>query len=333
MLLYTQAVELLNFVMQSHRTVLKIAFGVILMIDMLGLVACSSGPTPPPGNTMSLQGLREMGVPMKKDNSKETNKKKLRYQALQDTALSLGAQSGLAWESKNIDEHLQAQTATLDKIYKFNALVLDHNVLPPVLVEGRNILNLADPNTIRIADRRYKILRQARFVTAAPDWHQYLWMDYVKPDRPSKTLLPEDAYEQQIWDYYVTVGWSEGVKQAGTIFSNNVARLKEDFDGMILYRKLLAQNMVSPPYVAQTDLGVTGDEAEINIDDQVLRIAALPQLNPDSSDWNAVVSESKEEVRKYNKMEKLAADHPIIPSIEQSSEGWQPVISNMSNNE
>ncbi len=32
---------------------------------------------------------------------------------------------------------------------------------------------------------------------------------------------------------------------------------------MILYRKLLAMNMVSPPYVSHTDLGVTGDASEI----------------------------------------------------------------------
>ncbi len=306
------------------------------------VVGCSSPkPAPPPGNTETLQGLQEMGEPVPLDASKENeaSKKKIRHQALQEIALSLGAQSGLSWQAKNIDKQLQGQTAILDKIYNFNALILDHNILPPVLIEGRNILNLADSNTIRVADRRYKILHQARFVTTAPDWHQYLWMDYMKPDRPMRTLLPQDAYEQQIWDYYILIGWYEGIKQANNIFATNVAQLKEDFNGMILYRKLLAQNMVSPPYVAQTDLGVTGDQSEINIDDQVLRIAALPQLNPDSSAWRAIVAESQEEVAKYNKMGKLAAQHAIIPESTLSpterpaQSSWQPVISNMSNNE
>ncbi len=305
------------------------------------VVSCSSTqPTMPKGNTESLQGLEEMGEPVPLDSKKEdeANKKKIRYQALQEISLSLGAQSGLAWQAKNIDKQLQGQTATLNKIYNFNALILDNNILPPVLIEGRNILNLADQNTIRIADRRYKILHQARFVTTAPDWHQYLWMDYTKPEKPARTLLPQNLHEQQIWDYYVLIGWYEGIKQADNIFSNNVARLKEDFNGMILYRKLLAQNMVSPPYVAKTDLGVTGDQSEINIDDQVLRIAALPQLNPNSANWRAVVAESKEELKRYNKMEKLAASHSILPesassSSKQPKEGWQPVISNMSDNE
>ncbi len=289
------------------------------------------------GDTTSLQGLQNMGAPVKRDLSKGQENKKMRYQAIQDTALGIGAQSGLAWESKNIDEQLMRQVSTLDKIYAFNLLILDHNVLPPVLLEGRNVFNLADQNTIRIADRRYKIAKQARFVTTAPNWRQYLWMDYMKPSKPNDSLLPESEYEEKLWDYYVSIGWYEGMQQAGIIFSNNVARLKEDFSGMILYRKLLAQNMVSPPYVAQTDLGVTGDQGEINIDDQVLRITALPQLNPDSNDWNPVIAESnKEEIQRYNKMEKLVEGNSIAvpnPTTQKPPNGWQPVISNMSNHE
>lgn len=310
--------------------------GLLIMLIFGWLLAsCSATPTNTEyGDTDTLDNLIAMGTPVKKDNSKEVDKKKLRYQALQESSLSIGAQSGLAWESKNIDYQLQRQEKTLDKIYNFNALILDHHVLPPVLLEGRNLFNMADSNTIRVADRRYKIHQQARFVTTAPNWRQYLWMDYLKPDRPSNSFLPEDRYEQRIWDYYVAIGWDEGVRQAGTIFSNNVARLKEDFNGMILYRKLLAQNMVSPPYVAQTDLGITGDNVEINIDDQVLRITALPQLDPDSSHWNAIIAKNREELIQYDKMEKLAAEHAItITDSAQSSKEWQPVISNMSNHE
>lgn len=316
----------------AYRPVASVIFSVTLGL----LSACtpfSSSTGQIQGNTTSLAGLQEMGIPTPVSKSEKTNKK-IRYQAIQETALSLGAQSGLAWESKNIDEQLARQESVLAKIYNFNALILDHNILPPVLLEGRNILNLADTSTIRVADRRYKIARQACFVTTAPDWRQYLWMDYTQPENPSDSLLPKDTTEQQIWDYYTAIGWAEGVKQAGVIFSNNVARLKEDFNGMILYRKLLAQNMVSPPFVANTDLGVTGDSAEINIDDRVLRITALPQLDADSSHWNAVVAKNKQEVIQYDKMGKLAAEHPILSLTgAPTSSQWQPVISNMSDNE
>lgn len=324
--------------MLRHKFVLKLVVYAMLSVTLGWLTACtpfSSSTGEVRGNTTSLEGIQEMGIPTPISKSEKPNKK-IRYQAIQETALSLGAQSGLAWESKNIDEQLARQESTLEKIYAFNALILDHNILPPVLLEGRNILNLADTSTIRVADRRYKIARQACFVTTAPNWRQYLWMDYTQPEKPSDTLLPEDKTEQQIWDYYTAIGWSEGVKQAGVIFSNNVARLKEDFNGMILYRKLLAQNMVSPPFVANTDLGVTGDAAEINIDDRVLRITALPQLDADSSHWNAVVAKNRQEVMHYDKMEKLAAEHSITISTNTATpppSKWQPVISYMPENE
>lgn len=327
--------------MQRHKTFesyqhrLRTCFYWLVLFFAVGLTGCSTPPaTQQHGGTDTLQDLQAMGTPVTKSTAKDANKKNIRYQAIQETALSIGAQAGLSWQSKNIDEQLQNQMDTLEKIYAFNALVLDHNVLPPVLLEGRNILNQADANTIRVADRRYKIARQARFITTPPNWRQYIWMDYVKPDRPNETLLPEDDYEQELWNYYVAVGWGEGVRQAGVIFSNNVARLKEDFNGMILYRKLLAQNMVSPPYVAQTDLGVTGDQGEINIDDQVLRITALPQLNTDSNGWNPFIATNKKELIHYNKMEKLAKDHPLVaPEGKRYANEWQPIITSTSNNE
>lgn len=310
--------------------VLGITFG---LLSACTPFASSTGEVQ--GDTTSLAGLQKMGIPTPLSKAEKPNKK-IRYQAIQETALSLGAQSGLAWESKNIDEQLARQEDVLAKIYNFNALILDHNILPPVLLEGRNILNLADTSTIRVADRRYKIARQACFVTTAPNWRQYLWMDYTKPENPSDSLLPKDTTEQQIWDYYTAIGWAEGVKQASVIFSNNVARLKEDFNGMILYRKLLAQNMVSPPFVANTDLGVTGDSGEINIDDRVLRITALPQLDTDSSHWNAIVAKNRQEVMQYDRMEKLATEHSIAISSNASTpppNQWQPVISYMPENE
>ena len=58
---------------------------------------------------------------------------------------------------------------------------------------------------------------------------------------------------------------------------------------MLLYRKLLQEKMVSPPYVSKTNLGVTGNGSDMRINDQVLRIAELPKLQTDSNNWQAIV--------------------------------------------
>lgn len=213
----------------------------------------------------------------------------LRVAALKQAALTLGAQAGLAWRSKKIDAELEKKATYLRNIFNFDALILDHNVLPPVLTEGDQTLNLNDPQTIRLASKTYKIVQNAQFVTAPPTWRTYLFMDYNKPELPDKTLLPENAAEQQVWQQEIQVGWESGVRQADTIYAENLAELRRDYEGMILYRKLLAKHMVTPPYVATTRLGVTGDKNQININDQVLRISALSALQTDPQKWKAIV--------------------------------------------
>ncbi|CAM2813948.1 defect in organelle trafficking lipoprotein DotC [Legionella steigerwaltii] len=279
------------------------------------------------GDTNSLAGLQAMANVNQKDRNKRQNGK-IRQIALKETALSLGAQAGLANRAKIIDEHLIRQSRRLDAIYDFNSLILEHNILPPVLLEGRNTLNLADAQTIRISDRTYRVAKQAHFVTTPPNWRQYLWLDYVKPEYPHWTLLPKTKVEKKIWCLYVEKGWNNGIAQANTILEENIARIKEDFTGMILYRKLLAMNMVTPPFVSHTDLGITGDASEIHIDDRVLRITALPALNVNSEQWRAAVSKDENALEQFKNMEKLANRSKIIIT----DKSWQPTIAPVNDN-
>ncbi|MCA0402525.1 MAG: type IV secretion system DotC family protein [Proteobacteria bacterium] len=295
---------------------LKIAIALI----SLSLIGCNRGM---PGNTDSLAGLQAMAKVKGSKKGKKQSMSKIREMALKETALSIGAQSGLAWRARMIDDQLVKQARKLDTVYDFNTLILDHNVLPAVLIEGRNTLNLADTQTIRISDRTYKVAKQARFVTTPPTWREYLWMDYKKPEYPHNSLLPKTRREKQVWGYYVEKGWRNGVEQAATILEESIARLKEDYSGMILYRKLMAMNMVSAPFVSHTDLGITGDASEMRIDDRVLRITALPALNVNSKEWIAAVAKEENTLEQFKEMEKLAKDTKIVVT----SKAWQPVIS------
>jgi len=63
----------------------------------------------------------------------------------------------------------------------------------------------------------------------------------------------------------------------------------------VLYHKLYAQNMVSAPFVAQADLGVTGDDREMRVNDRVLRITDTSRLNVDSHSWKAAVQKLRQE--------------------------------------
>jgi len=299
----------------------------LVVFALIGLVACTPRETyDQMGDTSSLAGLKAMGTPSKKSAERRQTKEsetKIRSMALREMALSLGAQSGLASRAKTIDNSLIKQGRHLDAIFDFKSLLLDNNVLPPVLLQGDKTLNLANGQAIRISDRTYKLAKQAHFVTTPPNWRQYLWLDYQEPEVPPVSMLPNSKSEQKIWCYYVEKGWTQGFDQANIILSENIARIKEDFNGMILYRKLLAMNMVSAPYVSHLDLGVTGNRDELHIDDRVLRITALPALNTKSEEWRAAVAKDERSLKALRQMEERVNQANVVGNTEH----WQPVIS------
>ena len=214
----------------------------------------------------------------------------IRNIGLRDTALSLGARAGLAWRAEQINQSVMHHERQLDLVYNFNGMLLDDNVLPPVLIEGRQTLDQFSDNVIRVADRAYSIQSQARFVTLAPTWRDYLKLNYGPPELPDTSLLPRNETEKKIWDRYLDEGWQAGITQADVIFAESLGRLKRDYNGMILYRKLLAQNMVSRPFVAQANLGVTGGEDQMAINDRVMTISALPEFNTASQEWESQIT-------------------------------------------
>lgn len=270
----------------NMQTKLLISF--ILLCLSCSLTSCASKQqTVDPTNIYQLENMKNDGPANAEGGSRELSQ--LRVKALQDTAMSLGAQGGLAWASQQVDEQLSRDKWYLESIYNFNGMMLSHGVLPPVLMQGDNSLNLADPNTIRVADKTYKIVQQARFATTPPNWREYLWMAFDKPELPQRFLLPRTSEEIKIWRKAIRTGWDKGIVQAVNIYQQNLARLKRDYQGMILYRKLLEQKMISAPYVSRTELGVTGDGSDMRVNDQVLRITELPKLQTDSKGWKAIV--------------------------------------------
>ena len=65
----------------------------------------------------------------------------------------------------------------------------------------------------------------------------------------------------------------------------NFARLSRDLEGMILYRKLVARNMTTVPVVSSSEMGVTGNDRELNINERVLRIESPARMNHDPFEW------------------------------------------------
>lgn len=263
---------------------------IIFSMFVLLLTACSPNyQNYATVDTTNLSQLQNVRVAPRPRPGRQTELSGLRARSLRDSAMSIGAQGGLAYASRHMNERMNKDRIYLDTIFNFNGMMLSHGVLPPVLVEGDFTLNLDDPNTIRVSDRTYKIVQQARFATTPPNWREYLILGYSKPELPDRTLLPRSDAEQRVWCSAILLGWEKGMEQAYSIFQQNLARLKRDYNGMILYRRLLQQHMISQPFVARTELGVTGDGSDMRINDQVLRIVELPQLQTNTKHWQPII--------------------------------------------
>lgn len=258
-----------------------------LLVGLASTALCSSAlaKSSTPTLTANVGFVKLSGLP-----AGASNINPIRLKAIRETATTLGARGALAWRSIQIDHQLKKETNYLNHVFNFNQLLIDNDVLPPVLVEADNSLNLDGSDSIRLASKIYKIEAAAKFVTTAPNWRSYLWMNYNKPSLPDKSLLPQTQAEASVWNMYLKKGWKEGLTQANAIFSVNLNRLKRDYTGMLLYRKLLAQHIVSSPYVAQADLGVTGNAKELRIGDRVRRITSQAKLQTNEQKWTPVLT-------------------------------------------
>ena len=111
------------------------------------------------------------------------------------------------------------------------------------------------------------------------------YMDLTEIAKPDKVLRPRSRAERKIWNEYVEKGWIGGIDQANDIFETNLDQLTADYVGMIRYKKLLAQKMVSEPFAVKENRGVTGGADEIRIDDKAVIITNIPALNRSTYTW------------------------------------------------
>ena len=214
----------------------------------------------------------------------------IRRDAIKEAAISLGARGGLAWKSYDIRQELERRSRSLDKVFNFRQLLIAAPsgllIEPPIISESINdMLIESDGQQAAVSDRMYNIINNARIVSTARTWRTYLERDWGEVIPPPDVLRPEDEEERALWTELVSKGWEEGVRQADEIFQDDLNMLTADFEGMIRYRTLLTQGMVSQPYALQVDRGITGDGNEMRIGDRAIQITGVPELMTGSNEW------------------------------------------------
>lgn len=214
----------------------------------------------------------------------------IRIEALKEAAISFGARGGLAKRTFQIRSELDLRTRYLDKVFNFNQLLIPAPsgflIEPPIVTESMNAMLVdIDGQTAAVSDKIYNIIRNARIVTAPRTWHVYLEREWGEVMPPPDILVPRDNEERAIWAEHVEKGWNYGWQQADDIFQSDLARLESDFHGMVRYRMLLAQGMISPPYALQIDRGITGGGDEMRVGDRAVQITGVPELITGAETW------------------------------------------------
>lgn len=241
-------------------------------------------PVPP-----EIEELKE--IPGPKEIKRETALPiDIRREALKEAALSYGARGGLASRTFEIRQQLTKRETYLDKIYNFRQLLISApsglQIEPPIISESLDALIIeGDGQTAAVSDTIYNINKNVRIVSASRNWRQYLERQWGDVEEPPEILRPMNDEERALWRELVEKGWSEGRVQADEIFEQDLAALNADFNGMVRYRKLLAQNMVSPPFAQQVDRGVTGDGNTMRVGDRAVAITDAPKLISGSDQW------------------------------------------------
>ena len=212
----------------------------------------------------------------------------VRRSILTDAAQRLGTQAGLADRAKLIITEVDARKPSLDRRYRFQQLIIDAALLPPVIVETRDAVSL-EQQVMRVAKSTYRIEEPPRFIDYAPTWRDWLTLGLVGIQQPpslSADEAPKDAGERALWESEVRRAYAEGEAQARRIFEVNLAMLNRTYDGMRTYYDLYERKMISAPVLASSTDVVTQDDANtISVGSTVFRVTVNPAFDVEPQKW------------------------------------------------
>lgn len=210
----------------------------------------------------------------------------VRAQSIQEGAAAFGAQAGMNARSTQLNMELKRNAGNYDRVFNFSSVMLEPGFLPPVISEGRDAISQTSDFVVRASDRVYKIEFPARLVSTPPRWQSYLFLSEIPLTPPDRSIIPKTSAEKELWDQWAAKGWDQGVAMADETFRSNNGRLKRDFEGMLRFKALYNQGLVTKPILNKTNLGVTGGDDQMAINDRIYEVTERSKLDPNRSRWS-----------------------------------------------
>jgi defect in organelle trafficking protein DotC len=275
---------------RAFLVVACLAFALIGQVQSHAAESDSAEIFPPPPSLEELQNVKIQKTPVVSAFPTGGMPEDIRIDAMREAALSYGARGGLSWRTYYIRQEMEGRAAYMDRVFDFRQLLISAPsgllIEPPIITESVDAMMIQQGGQeAAVADRIYNIGRNARIVSTARTWRAYLERQWGLIAPPPDLLLPRNNDELQMFRDWVATGWQAGAEQADEIFQADLNKLASDYQGMVRYRMLLAQGMVSPPYALQVDRGVTGGGNEMRVGDRAVSITGLPQLQTGTQGW------------------------------------------------
>jgi defect-in-organelle-trafficking protein DotC len=202
----------------------------------------------------------------------------MRDEAVSEESFAAGAQRGLQERSRKIYRLLESMAGELDQMYNFK-LLMNGKIMPPVITEAKETFQHEDDGqSARAAQTTWEIIVPAKIVASPPSWRDYLTVYIPDPANVDPVFLPKSSKETQAWEDTFCSGYETGYNQADMTFRENLNRLTRDYLGMVRFKTLAAQNIVSEPVLEEGRLGVTSKGKRLFVDDRVYKITT-------QSDW------------------------------------------------
>lgn len=274
------------------RAALSMSLTLLLTMPLAaGAVDVMSGSASLPPPISELENIEGSTTPIKKDDDDKGGMPfDMRRDAMKEAALSYGARGGLAWRTYHIRNELETRATQLDKTFDFRQLLIPAPsgllIEPPIISEAVNALLIeGSGQEAAVSDRVYEIIRNAHIVSAPRSWRNYLERDWGEVLPPPDILRPSTKEEREEWIVWVREGWEKGLVQADEIFTDDLNQLSADYNGMVRYRLLLAQGMISPPNALQVDRGVTGTGNRMRVGDRAVQITGKPAFVSGAEKW------------------------------------------------
>lgn len=218
------------------------------------------------------------------ESREELISRSLKLRAMTEHAKSVAIRSGIKSRIGTIHNAIMANSREFDAIYDFAPLMIDGRVVPPVISEANNLYNQKGDNQVNTAAKIFKIVKQAKFASSAPNWREYLNFPvessaFEKYAYVAGEMKPKDDIELKAWREATVEGWELGVNQGNMILKQGMERLNRDYLGMVRFHQFVMQGKLSMPVISQYKIYDTNDGTTMVLDENMLRISVLPTFN------------------------------------------------------